>query len=441
VTDFIGELVVLSGRKPRVLVCLLAAALWPLAAPAFAQPAAGGGVRLTGSVTAGFDTFQEKYSIVDRDTLDSVNEFRTQASLGLLAGTFLRDFLLVEGRVQYGDDTYETGGRLKLNKLFFSGVSRIGFEGIYGKRTFGSNSSYQFPNDYDRLFLRAFLKQSIGPSFALRLTDRLEVQDFQRRTEFDYDYRRNKVSVGGEFDWNLTTFLDMRVTHVVMDIPDSTEIEYQSFIPSVDFRHMAGLYDRVVVMAALERRDYVTGSPRSSFWGLFGSLTGERSIAPFLSLLIVSDLEWYQYDFKDAVYFDYVENRTALLAKFNPSLNLSVGMGPAFGFLESKISEEDVYRELGAKLAIDYISGSRAWITFAYEPGKRTYQSFGDSSTDQDLSLFSDYSYHRLSLFANIRLLSSLTVSAFADYQPEDHKREGDDATATLVSLSLTYLF
>ena len=411
------------------------------AAEVCAQSPADGGVRLTGSVTAGFDSFQEKYSLVDRDTLDSVNEFRTQASLGILAGRFLRDYLLVEGRVQYGDDTYETGGRLKLNKLFFSGATRIGVEGFYTRRTFGNNSSYQFPNDYDRLFFRAFMKQSLGPSFAIRVTDRFEVQDFQQRTEFDYDYRRNKISVGGEFDWNVATLLDMRVTHVVMDIPDSTEIEYQSFIPSFDFRHMAGLYDRIAALAAVERRDYVTGSPRSSFWAVFGSLIGERSFASHLSFLLESDVEWYQYDFNDPVYFDYLENRTAFLMKINYSFDFSLGAGPTFGFLESGVSAQDVYREFGAKLALDYNRGARAWITFSYEPGKRAYQAFSTTPVNQEQSLFSDYTYHRLSLFANIRILKSLTFSAFVDYQPEDHKREGDDATATLISVSLTSMF
>lgn len=392
-------------------------------------------------MSVGFDSFQEKYSIVDRDTLDSVSEFRTRATLGFLAGTFLRDHLLLEGRVQYGDDSYETGAKLKFIKRLWSGASRVGFEGVYNRRLFGKNSSYQFPNDYDRLFLRGFIKQSLGPAFALRVTNRLEAQNFKHRTEFDYDYQRNNLSVGGEFDWNLATFLDMRVTHVAMVIPDSTEIEYQSFIPSIDFRHFAGMYDRLNLTAALERRDYVTGSPRSPFWAILAFLYGERSFAPRLSLLLESDLEWYQYDFKDRVYFDYVENRTALLLNMNYSFNFRFGAGPTVGFLKSDISDQDVYTELGAKLALEYNRGSRVWISFAYEPGKRTYQVFGDNPDDQELSLFSDYAYHRLSLFANVRLLKYLTLSAFADYQPEDHKREGDDATATLFSISLTSMF
>ena len=174
---------------------------------------------------------------------------------------------------------------------------------------------------------------------------------------------------------------------------------------------------------------------------MFGSLAGERSFTDHWSMLFLTDLEWYEHDFNNPVYFDYVEDRSALLMKFNYNFDISVGVGPAFGFLESDASEEDVYREFGARLVLDYSKGSRAWITFSYEPGGRTYQTFGTSRADQELSLYSDYSYHRLSLFANIRVLRFLNLSAFADYQPEDHKREGDDATATLVSVSLTYSF
>jgi hypothetical protein len=431
---------VLPHRCGRFVSLVLSLTVFHVA-QAGAQPAESGGARLTGSVSVGFDSFQEKYSIVDRDTLDSVNEFWTRATLGLLTGTFLRDYLLLEGRVQYGDDTYESGGRIKFTKRFLSRGPRVGFEGYFDRKLFGKNSSYHYPNDYDRAFLFGYVKQSLGSSFAVRITDRLEIQDFKSRTEFDYDYKRNKLSIAGEFDWQLTTFLDMAVTHVVMDVPDSTEIEYQSFIQSVDFRHFAGLYDRLNVLAALERREYVSGSPRSSFWAVLGSMAGEHSVAQRLSLLLESELEWYQYDFKNPVYFDYVENRTALLLNVNYSYGFRFGAGPAFGFLASDVSDADEYSEWGAKFALEYNRGTRAWFSFAYEPGNRTYKAFGDDRLDQEFSLFSDYTYHRISLFGNFRILKYLSFSGFIDYQPEDHKKEGDDATATLISFSLNSMF
>jgi hypothetical protein len=415
-------------------IALVLTVLW--SASAWGQ----GGARFVGSVSAGFDSFQEKYTLVDRDTLDSVNEFRTRAALGLLAGTFLRDFFLVEGLAQYGKDSSEAGGRLKFNKLFWSGKSRVGFEGQFTRRQFGQNSAYSFPNDYDRLFLRAYFTKALGPGLALRITDRVEIQDFERRTEFDYDYRRNRLSVGGEFNWNLMTFLDMRVTHVTMAIPDSTEIEYQAFVPSIEFRRFSGIYDRVVLTAAVERRDYVIGSPRSNFWAVLGSVAGERPVSRQLSLLLESDLEWYQYDRKNTVYFDYLENRTALLFRYNRSYNMSLGAGPMVGFLKSDISAQDEYTEIGARVRLEYTRGTRAWVSLTYEPGTRTYNVFNSVAGPDDISLFSDYSYQRLSAFANLRIFGPLSLTGFIDFSPEDHKREGDDATATLLSISLTYL-
>ncbi len=46
-----------------------------------------------------------------------------------------------------------------------------------------------------------------------------------------------------------------------------------------------------------------------------------------------------------------------------------------------------------------------------------------------------------MSLYTNFRVLEGLSFSGFLDYQPEDHERESDDATATLLSLSLIYMF
>jgi hypothetical protein len=92
-------------------------------------------------------------------------------------------------------------------------------------------------------------------------------------------------------------------------------------------------------------------------------------------------------------------------------------------------------------LAWNTAGGTRAWISLSYEPGVRSYPAFDTNPVDREPSLFSDYSYHRLSLFANVRIARSLTFSAFIDYPPEDHKREGDDTTVTLVSLELTSAF
>ena len=425
--------------SPAVLAALLV--LSPVFAAGFERDDSGRGLRLTGSAGVGFDSYQEKYTIVEEDTLDSVNEFRTRLSLGLMTGSYLRDFFLLEGRTRYGDDSWESGARLRFSKLLGGGLSRVGIETDYTRRTFGEKSSYQFPNNFGRLYLRAYFKYNFDRAFALRVTDRLESQDFENHTEFDYDYVRNKFSIGGEYDWDFTTLLDARLTVVSMEIPDSSEIEYRSLIPSIEVRSFAGLTKRGFVQAALERREYVAGSPRSDFWSVLAIASGEWPLRPSFSLALNNDFEWYVYDVKDEIYFDFLENRTALLFKLNHMYELSFGAGPAFGFLNSAVSDDDEYREYGARFMLEYNRGIAAWLTASYEPGKRIYSSYTGIETVDAPPLFSDYSYHRVSLFANMRIRDGIVLNCFADYQPEDHIREGDDATATLLSVSLTWTF
>jgi hypothetical protein len=399
-----------------------------------------GGGRLTGSVEAGFDSFQEKYTIVDDDTLDSITEFRSRLSLGYMNGTFLKDFFHLEGRTQLGDDSYETTGRLNFTKLLqSSGSSRLGFSGDVTRRTFRDNSSYDFANDYTRLYLYTYLKKAFNNTVSVRLSERFEHQDFDDRTEFDYDYLRNKVTLIGEFDWNLTTYINTGISFTTMSIPDSSEIGYRAYTPVIEFRHDAGMYKRLVLHSSLERRNYTRNTTRSSFWALSTAFLAQWPLTDSYSLSIDDDLEIYNYGVNSDVYFDYAENRSALLLNYNRSWSFRVGAGPTYGVFISDYSREDEYDEFGGKFSLEYNKGTRAWISFAYEPGKRAYSTFAGSG--DDAAIFSDYTYHRISAFLNVKLWEGLCVSGLLDYQPEDHEREGDDATATLFSMSVIYVF
>ena len=162
-------------------------------------------------------------------------------------------------------------------------------------------------------------------------------------------------------------------------------------------------------------------------------------MADSYSFSLENDLEYYNYDSNSEIYFDYVEDRTALLLVYDRSWSLRMAMGPTYGFFASDFSFEDEYNEYGAKISAEYSRGARAWISLAYEPGHRKYSD--PSGGDEEDLLFSDYTFHRISAFSNIKLWDGVSLSGLLDYQPEDHEREGDDATATLFSMSVTYIF
>ena len=360
-------------------------------------------------------------------------------SLGYITGTFLQDFFHVEGRTVLGDDSYETTGRFKLakrlsNERYFG----IGLDGEIARRTFRDNSSYEFANDYTRYYFRAFLKKVLGDVVSVRLSEHFENQDFDDRTEFDYDYLRNSVTLTGEFDWGITTYLNAGLTYTSKSIPDSTGIGYGAVTPTVEFRHDSDSGRRFVLFSSFEHRNYNDDDIRSSYRALFAVSSVRWPISGPFAVSLGNDVEYYDYKDNSEVYFDYVENTNALLFNYDRSWSARFGIGPTFGFLASDYSGEDEYEEYGVKCTVEYNKGTRAWVSLDYENGKRSYSAYTGVRTE---SIFSDYTYNRVSLFSNFKLWNGLSLSGLLDYQPEDHEREGDDASATLFSFSVTYIF
>lgn len=401
------------------------------------------GGRVVGGVEVGFDSFQEKYSIVDNDTLDSVNEFRSRARLGYARGTLLGNYFLVEVRGLLGESDYETGGRLRWTRRMPRITSTFQIDTDVTKRGFHGKSSYQFPNDQIRASVRAFFRKAIGRSVSVRLYDYLEDVNFDQRTLFDYDYLRNSVTLSADFEAGLTTAVSAGVRNTVMSVPDSSQIEYVVWQPLMELNWVPELRRRLVLLGSLERRNYGDDATRSSFWALLATGGVEWPLHELWSIEFLDDVEHFDYDTDSDAYYSYTENRAAVLINYNASWYFQAGAGPTYATLRSRTSAQDEYDEFGARFAVEYTRGASLWMSATYEPGWRDYLSYdgNDELADAFASVFSDYAYHRVSFFANVRVWNGLSLSVLADYQPEDHDRQSDDATATLFSVGLSYVF
>ena len=213
-------------------------------------------------------------------------------------------------------------------------------------------------------------------------------------------------------------------------------------VPYVEIRSSPQLRRQLYLQAAIENRDYTSPvATRSDFMATLALLRLEWAMGSNVSIGLDNDFEYYNYDQQTDAYFDYIENRTVALLNFYPMFFLRIAGGATFGILSARESPLDEYREFGATFRVEYSQGTRLWLSFEYEPGRRRYPAFDSGAIFDFESIFSDYTYHRLSLFGNWRIWSGLAFNVFVDYQPEDHVREGDDATATLISVSLSYLF
>ena len=228
---------------------------------------------------------------------------------------------------------------------------------------------------------------------------------------------------------------------LVGKLPDSTEIQYESWTPYLEIRSSPELRRQLYFQGAVERRLYDNNFTRSPFWAWLAIFNAEWLISRPVGVILEDNFERYEYDINTDAYFDYVENRVIGLLTYYASWYARFGIGPSWGILKSDRSPDDEYHEYGVVVRGEYNRGAKLWASCEYEPGRRTYPAFDPNATFDLESVFSDYTYHRLSVFFNWRIWSGVGLNLFLDYQPEDHEREGDDATATLFSISVSYVF
>ncbi|MFH1756222.1 MAG: hypothetical protein ABIA59_11040 [Candidatus Latescibacterota bacterium] len=401
-----------------------------------AVPCKAGGGKITGLLESGFDSFTEKYSIIEEDTLDDVTEFQTRINLGYLNGARFRDYWLIEGRATAGNNIYEGEGRLKLASS--SATYRFGADIEAVIRRFRANSAYSFPNDYDRYYLRTYLQRQLSPAIALRVSDRLERMNFADNTEFDYDYWMNTVALSSDIDLSMTSSLYASIGYSAKSIPDTAEISYRAIAAHIDFTEYLGANRQIVLSIDTERRLYTHKPARSPLW----EITMGMVLAPITrgawGFVLENNMESYVYDRNSDVYFTYIEDKTGLLLAYNKSLDFQLRTGPTYTFFSSSHSAADEYREAGGKFTAEYAKGTKLWLSCSYERGWRFYRTYEAENPE---SIFSDYTFDRVTLFVTAKLWKQIGINSFFNHEPEKHKREGDDSTITLFSLSVTYAF
>lgn len=406
-----------------------------------AARAAGSG-SLSGRAEIGYDSFEERYSIVDADTLDRIDEWRSRFHLSWAHGRYLENYFQLEGRALVGQDDAETAVRVRAMRQLPGRLgSRLSIDADFLHRAFSNNTDLQFPNNYNRVLAHSYGRVVISPAVALRVIDRLEVLNYHKRTEFDYDYTRNQISLATEYGPGATTDLSAGIRETSISIPDSMQIEYTAWTPFLIFRSTPSLSHSVFLNANAERRLYRPGSTRLSFWNVVASGRAEWAVKGPIGAALEDNADWYDYDGGTGIYFDSVENRTVLLARYIFDGRIRAEAGGAWGIFRSGQSPDDEYDEFGAVMRASVTPSQSAWIDVEYERGRRSYPSFSPNETFDSASVFSDYSYHRVALLAAWQFHDGLSVNAFFDYQPEDHERKGDDATATLFSANLTWAF
>jgi hypothetical protein len=390
---------------------------------------AGGEMR--NSLTVGYDSFIDRFTILEEDTVETLEEFY----IGILNSlSRQRNTLHVELRnnFKYGNQTVDEN----LEGAFSIGSrrsTRIDLRSNLHVKHYRTGSDYTFGNDYLQSNTSLNLKRRLTTNSRLNIKNRFEIIDYDKRTDFDYDYTYFETGLEFETGSYFERLVCVGAAVGFKEVPDTTALSYRRSV--VDLEALLAPAENALLHATVigDRRDY-RKDVKISYWDL----------AAFLDLTITSlkgrifsiraEAELTLYDSTTTTYFDTQFLRGSVKGKLPVRKNLSVSFEPRMAAMLCGDFEEERYLEVSLVLGLDILGNEDFWVTFSYEPGYRNYL-----LAENDL--YSDFYLNRLSLMGTVEIPGGTGLNLFVTHDPERHTRRVDDFSITLISIALTKRF
>jgi hypothetical protein len=426
-----------------------------------AAAAAGAPLRVEGFsslFSVGFDSFSEKFSIDDADTLDLLNEFRSSvglayrhafggdggdrsASEGTAAPPPSR--LRLEDVLTFSDAAVRNRWNADLELVSGRG-DRLLLASELSSRQIHQGGDLSSSSDYIQEVARAQVRARLTGPFSLFLRDRFEVIDFAQEDAYEMDYRRNEAGVGFAVESGLDSALEMTFLRGDRVVPDSSAIDYSEHALRMVWWQGLGLRSRIEAQADIGRRRYEDESVRPGYVLFAGQGRLAVGVGERFEVRLREELEATSYAAPSQVYFDQWLELAGieLMAAVAPGLEL--GVEPRVSLLRAEEGSGEDYDEWSGVLLADWLRIGRFWLAASVEAGNRDYRKQAVASEDTlggAGSIFSDYSFVRTNVFGNLELGRRTTWSLHFSHEPERHALEGDDVTTSLFSTELVVRF
>lgn len=408
-----------------------AAALVLCAAALLCLPAASTGAETRSSVTAGYDSFIDRFTILEKDTVETLEEFYA----GLMNSLSLeRPGLRAELRnnFKYSDQTVDEN----LEGMFSIGspsATRFDLRSNLHLKHFRSGSDYLFGNDYLQSNTHLKLKRRLGSGARLTVRSRFELLDYEEKTDFDYDYTYADLGLELEGGSYFDRFLRVGAAVGFREAPDTTALSYRRTALDLEAR-LSPADNATVHFAAIgDRRDY-REDVKTGYWDVSAYLdyTVVQPSGRIYSLR--GEAELALYDETTSIYFDTYFLRTSFRAKTPLGKGISLSLGPRAAVMLCPDFEEERYAEGTAVIGLDLTTGADLWLTVSYEPGYRNYSL-------EENELYSDFYLNRLSVMGSAAIPWNSSLNLFVTHDPERHSRREDDFSITLISVDVTKRF
>jgi hypothetical protein len=391
-----------------------------------------------------FSSFGERFSIVEKDSLEVSNELQLGLTLrwsGRLAGGLFEG----ENRLASSQNSANNTLRFAYRRDLLRSL-RLRVTNETAARDYLPGSDFTYSNDYLRERLVLDLEDELARRVSLGLRGELDATFFRERSEFDYDFTRGDAGLRFEVDLGLAGFLRAGLDYGRQRVPDSTAIDYRRWRPALELFHVFGRSSRVSLEVFSERRSYDDPAVRPDFWRHDARADARLDLVPGWSLAARSELELERYQSPDPVYFNSLRTRGGIGVERRVGTGATLGLVPYVTVLTSDSEPAEEYRQISAEVTLEVLGLESLWLDGKYELGTRDYRK--DTAGDgealtflDDSAVYSDFLFHHVSLFCTYEASPRWSLSLFGSYEPENHDREVDDVAAALLTLEASYRF
>lgn len=411
----------------RVLALSLAPALLLIILPPTPPADAA---ELRNRLLAGYDSFIDRFTLIEDDTTETVHEYYVGLDNYLLTGSGTRKFTL-RNIFKYGNQTIDND----LNGVFNAGSragGRIQLRGNLRLKFFREGSDYAFGNDYAQSNIHLKLGKLFGEKWYVLSKTRAELVIFDEKTQFDYDYRYLDTGLGVESGGYFNRFVRVFAALGHREAPDTTDLSFDRVVLEAEARSSSGplTFD---LSAIGDRREY-SGITRSDYWFIFstGGITWTNMSGRTLTMRIESELLYY--DTQTRTWFNNHFFRGSLRLRLPVTEISNFYVEPRAATMRCESFIEERYMEGSVVLGFDIMGSENYWMSFSWEPGYRSYSL-------EDNPIYSNFSFNRLSLMASGTFGKRYGANIFVSHDPEKHTRRTDDFTITMVATSVSLMF
>ena len=280
---------------------------------------------------------------------------------------------------------------------------------------------------------RLSLQRRFNENLTGKISAFAEKISFDALDDYIYDYKR----FGGQCDFGFFTknfnsvFGSFGIERRI--VPDSGNLEYTMLRGSIGYLGGLGTA-RLSTDLGVETKDYRADQDQDDYVLL--SFAADLKIPISSQYFVQPKFSVEYFDFESELFLneDYSLTRLDfLVGRELDFLTLAVGPKTEILGVKSDLPGDDDYAEYLISASVDYYSFGQVLLMCENQFGVRTYRN--------DPDYYSDFTFNRINLIGNVKIIDGLGLDILLSADWEWHEVDSDDSRLYLVSSGLTVSF